>query len=67
MSAQPCGCDEEARWVCERHRVDQAQCPQCKAWVDDMDGFGVLRHEACGYCSHASVTGAVCGLCGESV
>lgn len=42
-------------------------CPRCGVWVPDLDGFGVLYHEACGYCQHASVTGDRCGLCGEVV
>jgi hypothetical protein len=35
----------------------QTQCPRCLAWVDDLDGFGVLAHlgpDGCGYCSHPS-------------
>ena len=23
MSAQPCGCDVEANWVCDRHRAER--------------------------------------------
>lgn len=41
----------------------ETRCPKCGAWLPDCDGLGVLRHEACGYCSHASVTGGVCDLC----
>ncbi len=48
-----------------------ATCPQCKAEVEDFDGFGVLAHlkpfygDGCGYCSHPSRDDGVCGLCGQ--
>lgn len=50
--------------------TDMSPCPKCGAWVEDLDGFGVLAHlkphpTACGYCSHPSRTGGVCGICGE--
>ena len=51
--------------------VPQSQCPHCGAWVDDYDGFGVLAHcgpyypDACGYCSHPTSDGGVCGICGD--
>lgn len=40
----------------------QSQCPACKEWQDDYDGFGVLACP-CGYCSHPSITDGICGLC----
>lgn len=40
-----------------------ATCPRCKAEVVDMDGFGVLIHDDCGYCSHPSITGDTCDSC----
>ena len=44
-------------------------CPGCGAEITDYDGFGVLYHEACGYCTHASISGVdgrmVCDLCGR--
>lgn len=48
--------------------VPRTQCPQCLAWQDDLDGFGVLHCLACGYCTHASTATDVfgnetCGLC----
>lgn len=49
----------------------QSQCPKCGKWVDDLDGFGVLAHtkpayaDGCGYCSHPSRDGGVCGICGD--
>lgn len=43
----------------------ETKCPRCGRWIEDMDGFGVVRHESCGYCSHISIDGGVCGLCGE--
>lgn len=32
-------------------------CPSCGTEVEDLDGFGVLAHDECGYCSHPSMTG----------
>jgi len=46
--------------------VPQAQCPRCKQWQDDDDGFGVLSC-ACGYCAHAASNDGVCEFCGERV
>lgn len=43
----------------------QTQCPKCGAWLDDHDGFGVLAHGKCGYCSHPSSLDGVCGICGK--
>lgn len=51
----------------EMKAPDQSPCPKCGAWVDDWDGFGVLRHEACGWCAHPSRTGDVCDICGHSL
>jgi hypothetical protein len=45
----------------------QTQCPKCGEWLDDLDGFGVLRHEKCGYCSHPSVDDGECNLCDQKV
>lgn len=42
-------------------------CPQCGALVVDLDGFGVLAHDACGWCAHHSITGDVCDACGLEV
>lgn len=46
-------------------------CPNCGEWVEDFDGFGVLTHEACGYCSHpASLVNedgtCTCEVCGQT-
>lgn len=41
-----------------------ATCPRCGDEVEDLDGFGVVAHERCGYCSHASIDGDTCNLCG---
>jgi hypothetical protein len=48
--------------------VPQVQCPKCRAWQDDHDGFGVLSC-ACGYCAHPAASGDPmrCELCGELV
>ena len=44
-----------------------AQCPKCKQWFADYDGLGILSHESCGYCTHASITDDVCELCGADM
>lgn len=49
----------------KRYAIPQTQCPSCGAWVDDLDGFGVLFHEECSYCSHPDVYGGICQICGE--
>lgn len=49
----------------------QMRCPQCGELEDDFDGFGMLAHtkpayeNGCGYCSHPSRDGGVCGICGD--
>jgi hypothetical protein len=55
----------------ERHKqlalaaaANTSTCPKCHAEQEDRDGFGVLHCQACGFCSHASVDGGICGLCG---
>lgn len=40
-----------------------AICPKCFGEVQDFDGFGVLCHDVCGYCSHPSITGGRCDSC----
>jgi hypothetical protein len=42
-----------------------SDCPNCGQSQIDMDGFGVLRCESCGYCAHPSRTGNVCDICGD--
>lgn len=42
-------------------------CPKCGAEEEDFDGFGFLYCEACGYCTHASIDGDVCGLCSKTL
>lgn len=44
--------------------MDKSQCPNCGEWVEDLDGFGVLRHEKCGFCKHSSIDGGRCTMCG---
>ena len=36
---------------------------KCGDITDDLDGFGVLYCEKCGYCEHSSITGDVCDFC----
>mgnify|MGYP001562312316 CR=1 FL=1 len=57
--------------------MPDSQCPRCKAWLPDYDGFGVLAHtkpaypDGCGYCKHPAVdrtaAGWVCGFCGQTI
>ncbi len=42
-------------------------CPKCHVEVQDLDGFGVLVHEPCGYCSHPDVCGDTCTGCGQII
>lgn len=42
-------------------------CPKCKAEMPDFDGFGVLYHEACGFCRHASIDDGRCNFCKQVV
>jgi Zn finger protein HypA/HybF involved in hydrogenase expression len=39
-------------------------CPKCGKESEDLDGFGVLHCEACGYCTHDAIDGDRCSLCG---
>jgi len=45
--------------------VPSMRCPKCGESMPDHDGFGVLHHEKCGYCTHASRINGVCELCGD--
>lgn len=45
--------------------VPYCACPKCKKLIPDYDGFGVLAHRECGYCTHACRTGGVCEVCGD--
>lgn len=38
-------------------------CPQCGDTQTDMDGFGFLACDVCGYCTHPSLTGGICEIC----
>ena len=60
-----CGCTNTDREKEQpKPEPPETMCPKCGEWVVDYDGFGVLRHAACGYCQHPSIDGGVCGLCG---
>jgi len=58
-----------------RDITPRTQCPRCGSWLPDYDGFGVVRHEVCGYCLHPSSdrdeTGrwrcTICGVVTEPV
>lgn len=40
-------------------------CPNCgAAQEEDFDGFGFIACRACHYCTHPSLTGGVCDICG---
>lgn len=41
-------------------------CPKCGGSVEDLDGFGVLIHDPCGYCSHPDSYGGHCRHCGAT-
>jgi hypothetical protein len=43
------------------------ECPRCEALVASDDGFGVLVHDDCGYCSHPSADGGECLTCWQVV
>lgn len=56
--------------------ADASLCPRCGEWVPGEYEFGVLRHEACGWCAHPTlsvvktlgvigVVAFVCDLCGD--
>lgn len=40
-------------------------CPQCGDTQHDFDGFGFVHCKACGFCTHPSRDGGVCGICGD--
>ena len=51
--------------------VIEVLCPDCGEWVEDFDGFRVLIHEACGYCSHPDSLvnedgTCTCEVCGQT-
>ncbi len=47
--------------------MPESQCPKCRLWQTDWDGFGVLKCQHCDYCKHASITDGVCAFCGSRV
>jgi hypothetical protein len=57
--------DHDRECTCGGYPV--VACPQCGAERKDLDGFGVLHCDACGYCQHPSVNGTTCGLCGQEL
>jgi hypothetical protein len=64
--------DSEGGRFLQREAEEQEEpvivcCPQCGAEQEDLDGFGVLHCPLCGFCTHISVTGLICGLCGAKV
>jgi hypothetical protein len=51
-----------------RHDVaPETECPKCGYWQPDYDGFGVMLCVKCAWCSHASIVGDECQLCGLAV
>jgi hypothetical protein len=55
----------------EPNENPQSACPQCRAWTDDLDGFGTVFCTACGFCAHVSQSGKdgywVCNACGKQL
>ena len=45
------------------------RCPKCSAEQIDMDGFGVLACELCGYCTHPCAEGdpLICQICNATL
>lgn len=41
------------------------QCPRCSHEQEDIDGFGALACDRCGWCTHPSATGDICDACGH--
>lgn len=41
-------------------------CPACGDVQEDYDGFGVQFCEVCRYCTHSSISGDTCDLCGKT-
>lgn len=59
-----CGRCEELR-----DRIAEGElsvCPKCGGYVEELDGFGVLAHDRCGYCSCPSIDGDTCSICGKT-
>lgn len=49
---------------------DTVRCPKCGDEQPDLDGFGFLICDACGYCTHPSSSAPIgeqlrCDHCGE--
>lgn len=46
-------------------------CPCCGEGQEDLDGFGVVHCQRCGYCTHASQHadhgGFICDICGKRI
>src|SRR5690242_12071239 len=40
MSAQPCGCDRGAGWICERHQREVIATPQAKRYTISLEVAG---------------------------
>ena len=54
--------DDDVGMLCT---VPTAECRKCHAEQPDLDGFGVLYCEACGYCMHPTCSEGKCELCGR--
>ena len=76
--ANPSREEDRQRWsrqqwreAVERYRTRNDQptmtCPKCGGEMEDFDGIGVLAHLECGYCTHPSLDGNVCGICQKTV
>ncbi len=63
-SDQPCGCPCVDDPPADADMVYPFPCPACGTVHDDLDGFGVLFCDVCGWCAHVSLTGYRCDACG---
>lgn len=45
--------------------IVESICPRCGQIAEADPCFGLVIHEACGWCSHISRTGGRCELCGD--
>ena len=39
MSAQPCGCDKGANWICQRHQLEATLAEYVRKNADHIDNF----------------------------
>jgi hypothetical protein len=42
-------------------------CPSCGDVQVDLDGFGVMKCDVCGFCRHPDISSGKCNCCGRAV